>query len=260
MESLEKELGVLLAEQMREQMNNLSAAVQLLTDELGDRDEKCRQYLAIMNQSMYRMMRMVSNLEYVNAMGGAREFQGREVDLAGLCRDLEYQVQPLLRRGKVSFTYREERSDLIVQGDSALLRRMLLNLIANAIQAAGRRGETGLHLSANRERAVITVWDNGPGLEKMQGYSRALERPDGLGLGLKVVRDIVQLHGGTLVFDQREGRGLNAVVSLPLCQPNGQQVKTPPSQVDGSGGFAPILVELAGVLPFQVYLPGEREE
>ena len=75
MESLEKELGVLLAEQMREQMNNLSAAVQLLTDELGDRDEKCRQYLAIMNQSMYRMMRMVSNLEYVNAMGGAREFR-----------------------------------------------------------------------------------------------------------------------------------------------------------------------------------------
>ena len=50
------------------------------------------------------------------------------------------------------------------------------------------------------------------------------------------------------------------MVSLPLCQPNGQQVKTPPSQVDGSGGFAPILVELAGVLPFQVYLPGEREE
>jgi signal transduction histidine kinase len=256
---LDQEFEVLLTEQLREQMNNLSAAVQLLTGELRERDEKCRQYLAIMNQSIYRMMRMVGNLEYMHEAESRKAIEGQGLDLAGLCQDLANQVRPLAEKTGVSFTYRADVERLTVCGDMLLLRRMLLNLIANAIQAAGPGGETGLYLSTGRERAVLTVWDNGPGLEKMQVAGGLLDRPEGLGLGLKVARNIAELHGGAIVFEQREGSGLKAVVSLPLCQLEGEAVKSPVSRIDGNGGFAPVMVELAGVLPFQAFLFEELE-
>ena len=66
MEPLPKELGVLLAEQFREQMNHMSAAIQLLTPVIQEKaGPQYDPYLAILHQSLYRMMRMMGNLEYL---------------------------------------------------------------------------------------------------------------------------------------------------------------------------------------------------
>ena len=87
-----------------------------------------------------------------------------------------------------------------------------------------------------------------------------LRRPDGLGLGLSIARRVASLHGGALVLEQREGRGLRSVVSLPVCPPErNQMLKTPQMGCDPTGGFSPVLVELSGVLPYQAFLPEDVE-
>ena len=146
-------------------------------------------------------------------------------------------------------------------GDGRLLRRLLLGLMANAVKAAGKGGRTGLRLAVRKDRAVLTVWDNGPGLPPPEPEEKGpLYRPDGPGLGLRVARSIAAAHGGAIVFEQREDRGCRAVVSLPIRPPEGGAVlRTPSMGCDRSGGFSDLLVELAGVLPYGAFLPRELE-
>lgn len=263
MEPVSEDLGLLLVEQFREQMNNLAAAVQLLTPVVQEKaGEQYEPYLAILHQSMYRMMRMLGNLEYLQLPEDEITVERTSLDLAGLCRTLGKQVASLAEQAGLAFTYEEEKSSLITTGDGAQLRRMLLGLISNAFRAAGKGGRTGLRLAVREDRAVLTVWDDGPGLPPPdpEAEQNPLHRPDGLGLGLRVARRIAALHGGAIVFEQREDRGSRAVVSLPIQPPEGGGVlRTPRTDWDRSGGFSDLMVELSAVLPYEAFLPRDLE-
>ncbi len=160
----------------------------------------------------------------------------------------------------VCFTWEEEDGSLPTHGDAAQLRRMLLNLISNALRAAGEGGRAGMRLARRDGRAVITVWDSGAGFTPEADENTLLQRPGSLGLGLRVARRIAAAHGGTIVVQQQEGRGSRAVVSLPLRPPEKGEVLKPPAMgFDGSGGFSDVLVELSGVLPYRAFLPEDLE-
>ena len=256
-----EDLGPLLVEQFRQQMNNLSAAIQLLTPVVREKaGPQYDPYLAILHQSLYRLIRMVGNLEYLELPEGELPLREGTLDLAGLCRELGEQVSPLTALAGIRFSYEEEIGSLLTHGDGAQLRRLLLNLIANAVRAAGEGGESGLRLARRGGRAVLTVWDNGPGFLPETDERELLQRPGSLGLGLKVARRIAALHGGSIVFEQREERGSRAIVSLPLRPPEpGELLKTPRMGFDGSGGFSNTLIELAGVLPYRAFFPEDVE-
>ena len=254
--------GPLMVEQLREQVSNLLAAVHLLTPVIREqRDERYDQYLAIMNQSLYRLLRLTGNIEFAALPRGAEDLRSAPLDLAGLCRDLSSEVIPLAERAGVVFRYEESCSSLLTSGDAVLLRRMLLNLISNALRAAGAGGEAGLRFTAYRERCTLTIWDSGSGFDSSVPDPEDLtRRPDGAGLGLEVARRVASLHGGALVFDQREGRGGRATVSLPILVPDQRlSLYSPSVKYDATGGFSPVLVELSGVLPYGVYLPQDLE-
>lgn len=256
----------LLAEQLREQVGNLMAAAQLLIPAIREQeDRKYDQYLAILNQSMYRLLRLTEHLEFTG--GGDRPAARREtVELSALCGELCREVAPLARQCGVAFRKESGGREVLMEGDGVLLRRMLLNLIANALRAAGAGGSAGLRLSAENGRARITIWDDGQG-EILPGaqdpaelaLEERLKERSGLGLGLEIAREIAALHGGTLVYERGEdSRGIRAVVSLPvgeMCQ----TLKSPRMGYDPTGGFSQVLVELSEVLPYEVFLPDDVE-
>lgn len=250
-------LNEVLLEQFREQMNNLAAAIQLVAPVVRDKGgEQYEPYLAILHQSMYRMIRLLGNVEYLElSESGQLNVKAETLDLAGLCRELAAQAAPLTELAGISFSYEEEKGSLLTRGDPRLLRRMLLGLIANAVHAAGRGGRAGLRLAVREGRAVLTVWDDGAGISAGgQAAAGLLDRPAGPGLGLRVARSIARAHGGTIVLQQQEERGARAVASLPIRPPeqNGL-LRTPITHDDQSGGFSDLLVELAGVLPYQAF-------
>ena len=216
MEPLLEEWGPLLVEQLREQLNNLTAAAQLLTPVVQESgEERHRQYLAILNQSVYRMTRTLNNAEYAQLPEGEPALRRAPLDLAGLCRELERQVTPLAALAGVQFSYEEERACLLTVGDAALLRRMLLNLIANALGAAGSGGQAVLRLSDARSAAVLTVWDNGQSIlpedrdkvfDRFFTADRAHTAGKGTGLGLSICKRILEFHGQSIrLADTTEG-------------------------------------------------------
>lgn len=180
---METQTGEKLVQELRGEVSNLLAAAQLLTPLVRERgSKKDMEYLAVMNQTLYRLLRTITHLE----LSGARPPICRKetLDLAGLCRHLDRQVAPLAERMGAAFRCDLERESLLAEADGMLLEQALLNLIANGLEAAGKGGHVVLRLSQKGERALLTVGDDGPGLrEEAPLTDPLLKKPGGGRIG-----------------------------------------------------------------------------
>ncbi len=256
-------------EQLREHMTRLLTATQQIESEARERGENSYdKWLAILNQSAYRLLRMTSAVELDRLLSSGEAYHPSTFDLAGLCHGLEMEIAPVAKEMGLTFTYETYDTSLLTTGDSTLLKHMLLGLISNAMKAVPGGGRLGLRLSRRCERAVLTVWDNGPGIDERsltelfqsEPGEGGIPRPaEGLRLGLYNARRIAYLHGGVLVVESRQGEGARFTVSLPINPPDGLPLRSPKAPVDKSGGFSPLLVALSDALPWQFFLPFELE-
>jgi signal transduction histidine kinase len=114
-----------------------------------------------------------------------------------------------------------------VAGDLARLQQIVTNLLTNAVQFTPRKGRITVTLSTRGEEAVLSVEDTGAGIEPAflpyvfdqfrQGEGGLARTHGGLGLGLTVVKQLVDLHGGMVTVDSRgTGHGATFTVSLPV--------------------------------------------
>ncbi len=244
------------AEELRRQLAQMSAAAQVL--ERTAVDEKSRRYLAAMDQSICRMLRIVGRLELSARLGGESPapLEYSLTDLAQLSRALGERMGRLLAVIGVELAVRvPDWMGALV--DEGLIRQMLMELVANAAKA-GRR--VTLTLTQHEMRAVFTVEDDGPGVDLEQldrlFSSREESVPDWRrgGVGVAIARRVADLHGGALVADCASGRGLRVVASIPLGMP-GETVCETPALAWDQGGFCEELIALSNLLPAKVFGP-----
>jgi signal transduction histidine kinase len=101
---------------------------------------------------------------------------------------------------------------------------VIVNLLDNAVHAVGDSGEVRIRGGRDGERLSLTIEDNGPGIEPSI-VARLFEplittKTKGIGLGLALVRRIVESHGGTVSSEPPSGRGARFVVRLPVSTPD----------------------------------------
>jgi signal transduction histidine kinase len=107
-----------------------------------------------------------------------------------------------------------------LEGDSGQMRQVFVNLLENAVQAVGEAGSVTLTAAAVPEAVELAVEDSGSGVN--DSIRRRLFEPlmstkaRGIGLGLPLVKRIVERHGGTISYAPREGHGARFVIRLPL--------------------------------------------
>jgi len=109
----------------------------------------------------------------------------------------------------------------VLSADPAQLRRVLGNLIANALAHTARGGTVGVEAGPTQGGVRITVRDDGEGIPA-ELLPRVFERfvkgasSTGSGLGLAIVRDLVEAHGGTVAAESKVGQGTSIQISLPV--------------------------------------------
>jgi hypothetical protein len=114
-----------------------------------------------------------------------------------------------------------------VNGDPVRLQQVLTNLLANAIKFTPQRGRIDVHLEQKDSHVQLEIKDSGIGLAAedlqhvferfWQAGDKANRKGDGLGLGLAIARDLVQLHGGSIRAESAgKGQGTTFVVELPV--------------------------------------------
>ncbi|MEN3793834.1 hybrid sensor histidine kinase/response regulator [Fulvimarina sp. MAC3] len=185
-----------------------------------------------------------SVLEIARLDAGVLEPDIGEIALGDLCAGLAAQFQPLAREKGLSL--RAVGRDLIGLSDAALLRRLLANLLSNAIRytdrggvliGARRRGDcvrvdvvdTGRGIAADQYEKIFEEFHRG-----RLGPQTSSARP-GLGLGLSIVKRTTASLGHRLTFRSREGRGSVFSVTLPLAPVQHRQEKPASPRVQASG-------------------------
>jgi PAS domain S-box-containing protein len=195
-------------------------------------------------------------LDLSRIVTGKLQLELRPVDPVGVLEASIDAVQALADAKEIGLRVILDPSVGSVMGDSRRLQQVVWNLLSNAIKFAPHQGRIELRLERIGTTARISVRDTGPGISPAllphifdpfhQGENA--RRVGGLGLGLAIVRQIVELHGGSVRAESAgEGRGATFVVELPATADHGNVVQTPPTLPATADGPPSGFVSLAGV-------------
>jgi signal transduction histidine kinase/DNA-binding response OmpR family regulator len=160
------------------------------------------------------------------------------VCLGDLARTVAEDARPTAERKQVELRIEGQPVDAFVSGDPNRLRQVIGNLLANALKFTPAGGRVEVGVLAQGSAAELRVQDTGAGIAPdflphlferfRQGDGGTTRAHGGLGIGLAIVRHLVDLHGGSVRAEsQGEGRGATFVVTLPLTEAGGaRQPKT----------------------------------
>lgn len=208
-------------------------------------------------RSYYRLFRLVDNADFLNRPQEELSFHPTTIDLAGMCSRLCLEASDLLRDAGITLCWKSSFTSLPVWGDSALLQRLLLELITNGSKSVPG-GSVVVSLTRYGNHALVSVGDSGSPEQAQQLLAAmsgnishdAMPKPgQGAGLGLAVARQIARLHGGSLVALSKE-QGVCVAISLPI---RGVQATVESPRVITDGGLHPLLVSMSDVLPIPIY-------
>jgi two-component system sensor histidine kinase HydH len=208
------QMAATVAHEIRNPLSSLKGFAQLFEGKFpaGSREAG---YAGLMVQEVERLNRTISDLLFFSR---PMELQKKPVDLGVLIRETTRLLAPDIEGAGQTIDL-EGVGDLSIAADDDQLRRVLLNVMINAHQAAGRGGRIVVTTANDGEgEIVLNVTDSGPGISE-EDARRAFEpffttREKGSGLGLAIVRKIIELHGGTASI-AAAAEGTTVTVRLP---------------------------------------------
>ncbi|MDX6647568.1 MAG: hypothetical protein QOK40_3295 [Miltoncostaeaceae bacterium] len=237
---LKDEFFALVSHELRTPLTSISGYLEiLLEDEDPFTDQQRRHFLSVIARNARRLERLVGDLLFVARLEeGSMRLDPAVVDLGRLAGEAIEVAAPMAeQRGIELRLHCEPIPDF--QGDPGRLGQSLDNLLSNALKFTPHGGLVDVRISRRGELAVVEVRDSGVGIpENEQGrlferFFRASTATDreipGVGLGLTIVKAIVEGHGGVVVVESQHGQGATFRLELPLA----------PLASAGLGEFAP---------------------
>jgi two-component system CheB/CheR fusion protein len=247
------EFLAVLAHELRNPLAPIRYAVAMARREGRDETERA-QAQAIIERQVKHMSRLLDDLLDVSRITRGKLLLRRSaVDLASVVAAAQEAARPLMEERRHTLVVRLPQEPVRLVSDPVRLAQVLANLLINAAKYTDSGGRIELDASRTGAELVVAVRDNGIGIsaEMMPRVftlfaqaSPALERSEGgLGIGLALVRGLVELHGGTVgVHSAGIGKGSEFVVRLPLASDDAEGT----SGADAENVEEAVLAESAG--------------
>jgi signal transduction histidine kinase len=221
-------LMAMVAHEIRTPLTAIKAYTETLIDSLTNPHTPRERFLGIINDECDRLARLVTDiLDLSRLEAGQRPLRLTRIELAALCREVVEGLDPLSHARQLE-TRIEIEPDVTVEGDADLLRRLLVNLISNALKFSPAGGHVTVRARAQGEEWLASVDDDGPGIAPedlphvferfFRGSRSAEERVEGTGLGLAIARGIAELHGGRIWAESPGAGGSRFCFALPSRQ------------------------------------------
>lgn len=221
------EFLAMLGHELRNPLAPIRSGLELL---LLDSDPENRSTLVTMKDQAEHLVHLVDDLlDASRIMRGKIGLKQATVDMRDILARAIAAVRWNFREKKQTFKTNISSHSMPVYGDPVRLVQIVSNLLNNASKYTDMQGEIELKVIRHSEHLSIHVIDNGIGIEPelltqvfdlFTQSSRALDRSQGgLGIGLTLVRDLVEMHHGTVnVHSQGPGQGSEFIVELPLSR------------------------------------------
>jgi signal transduction histidine kinase len=223
------EFLAMLAHELRNPLAPISSAAQLLRMLFKD-EPRIKQAAEVIARQVSHMTHLVDDLLDVSRVTrGLVTINKTEVELGAVLREAVEQVVPVIEARKHRLTLDTASHPLLVNGDRTRLIQVAANLLNNAAKYTPDGGALRVSLQQEGAGAVLRVQDNGIGIgpdllpEVFDLFTQGQRTPDraqgGLGLGLSLVKKLVELHGGAVeAHSEGLGRGSTFVIRLPLLR------------------------------------------
>ncbi len=221
-------LLTIVSHELRSPLNSIRLWATLLRTSGADDPRLLEQAVGHIDTNVDLQSRLVDDLLDVSRLSAGRlELRRAEVDLVELVKEVVEEALPRAKASNVSISADIPAGELYVDGDITRLQQVVRNLIENAIKFTPEGGEVSVRLGQSQDEAKLEVTDSGCGIEPSkldrvfdqfwQGDDPGQRRFRGLGLGLHIVRHLVERHSGKVdVVSAGVGKGATFTVCLPL--------------------------------------------
>lgn len=229
------ERGLLMANlshDLRTPITAIKGYVEGIQDGIANTPEKQAHYLQIIYNKSVVLEKLVRNMsDFSEYELGRMQYHFEYVDMGPFLRDLGEEYRDDVEQNGLSLVCQIPTGHYVVTADRGKLKRVLDNLISNAIKYSRPQGSIALTAEEYERGLVIQVSDNGKGIgtQALRHVFDSFFREDaartssvpGSGLGLAICRSIVDSHHGKIWLTSEEGEGTRAFIYLPLQKEEG---------------------------------------
>ncbi len=222
-----------LSHELRTPLNVIMSTLQLLDIE-SKRDGvasavKQKKLLGIMKQNCYRQLRLVNNIiDSTKIDSGFFEINMQNHNIISVIENIVSSVHIYIENKGLKIIFDTDIEEKIIACDLDGIERIILNLLSNAVKFTQRGGRIDVKITDNGKSIIISIKDTGIGIPKdkqkiifdrFRQVDKSLTRNyEGSGIGLSLVKKLVELHDGVIKVQSEYGYGTEFVIELPVKQ------------------------------------------
>ena len=193
---------------------------------LDDKKNSIIKYVESIKQNTYRLSKLINNIVDLSKIeAGFFKVNISNNNIVTVVEKIVMSVTSLIKSKGLNIIFDTEIEEKIIAFDTEKIERIVLNLISNAIKFSHEGDEIFVDIKEKNEFVEISVKDNGIGIEekylntifnRFNQVDKSLSRnTEGVGVGLSLVKSIVELHGGNIHAESEFGKGSKFIVKIP---------------------------------------------
>lgn len=228
---MQEEVFANISHEIKTPLNVIFSADQLLNLQLEnvsniENKEKLSKGINAIKQNCYRLIRLVNNIIDISKVNtGYLELRLTNENIVNITENIVQSVSEYIKGKGLNIIFDTNTEEKIIACDTLKIERILLNLISNAIKFSNTNGEIFVSLIDKGDSVEIAVKDNGIGIDKnklneifkrFKQVDKSLSRnAEGSGIGLSLVKSLVELHDGNISVESEIGKGSKFKIELP---------------------------------------------
>jgi signal transduction histidine kinase len=228
---LKSQFYTTISHELKTPLNIILGSIQLI-DKMDKTNverfySRLNKYLGISKQNSYRLLRLINNLIDLNKIEGNHLMMKlNNGDIISTIEDITLSVAEYARMKKLDLIFDTELEEKIMAFDVEKIERIMLNLISNSIKFTNPGGVIEVNIYSRKDKIMISVKDTGIGIpidmqknvfnHFVQVDSTLQRKVEGSGIGLAIVKSLVELHGGCININSNYTEGSEFIIELPI--------------------------------------------
>ena len=229
-EKMQQEFFANISHELRTPLNLIFGSLQLIKSvekEVLEKRNSLNKYIDIIDQNSKRLLRLVDNLiDSTRMKCGYYEYKPKNYDIVSFVENISMSVADFAKQNNIDLIFDTDVEEKIMAFDLEKLERIMLNLLSNSIKYNKAQGQIEVLLNDCNDTFVIRVKDTGVGIpsDKLmyiferfrQVENRFNKSTEGSGIGLSLVKDLIEIQGGTIEVKSELGVGSEFIIKLPV--------------------------------------------